>query len=180
MSQIRAATRYATALLGVAVERNELDAVAKDVDLLGRMISGSPDFAAFLRSPVINKERKKKALREVLAGKAGETVAAFCLLLASKDRESLLAEIVRQFHRLRDERLGILNATVRSAAELSAEQTARLGERIGAITGKKVRLSIERDPSLIGGFTVQYEDTVWDASVSRQLELMRAALVGGA
>jgi F0F1-type ATP synthase delta subunit len=43
-----------------------------------------------------------------------------------------------------------------------------------------VRLSVERDPSLVGGFTVQYEDTVWDASVRRQLELLRDRLVGGA
>jgi F-type H+-transporting ATPase subunit delta len=180
MRHIRASTRYATALLAVAVERNELDAVAKDVDFLERTISGSPDFAAFLRSPVINKEMKKKALREVLSGRTGETFSSFCLLLAAKDRESLLPEIVRQFHRLRDERLGILNVTARSAAEFSPEQKARLGEQIGRVTGKKAVLTVERDASLIGGFTVQYEDTVWDASVRRQLELMRARLVGGA
>jgi F-type H+-transporting ATPase subunit delta len=180
MSQIRAATRYATALLGVAVERNELDAVAGDVGFLDRAIAGSPDLSAFLRSPVINKEKKKKALREILSGRTGETMLAFVLLLASKDRESLLPEILRQFHRLRDERLGILDASARSAAEFTDEQKARLGEKIGKVTGKKVRLTVERDPSLIGGFTVQYEDTVWDASVRRQLELLRIRLVTGA
>jgi F-type H+-transporting ATPase subunit delta len=180
MSQIRAATRYAAALLGVAVERNELDAVANDVDFLGRTISASPDFAAFLRSPVISKEKKKKALRELLSGRTGETVAAFVLLLATKDREALLAEIVRQFRRLRDERLGIMDVTAHSATGFSPEQEARLGEQLGKATGKKVRLTIELDPSLIGGFTVRFEDTVWDASVRRQLELMRERLVGGA
>jgi len=179
MTHNRAATRYAAALLGVAVERNELDAVAKDVDVLVQTIAGSPDFATFLRSPVISKEKKKKALREVLAGRTGETVAAFCLLLASKAREMLLPQILREFLKLRDERLGIMNVTARSAAEFSPEQKARLGERIGAATGKKVRLNVERDPSLIGGFTVQYEDTVWDASVSRQLELLGKRLVSG-
>jgi F-type H+-transporting ATPase subunit delta len=179
MHHSRAAIRYATALIGVAVDRNELDAVAADVGSLERTIAGSPDFAAFLRSPVINKERKRKALREILAGRTGETLAAFCILLASKARESLLPEILGQFLRLRDERLGIMNVTARSAAEFSPEQQARLGERIGAVTGKKVRLKVERDPALIGGFTVQYEDTVWDSSVKRQLELLRERLVAG-
>jgi F-type H+-transporting ATPase subunit delta len=179
MTHSRASIRYAAALLGIAVERNELDAVAGDVVSLERTISGSPDFGAFLRSPVISKERKKKALREILAGRTGGTVAAFCLLLASKARETLLPEILRQFLRLRDDRLGIIKATARSAAEFSPEQQARLSERIGAVTGKKVRLTVERDPSLIGGFTVQYEDTVWDASVRRQLELLRERLVAG-
>ena len=57
---------------------------------------------------------------------------------------------------------------------------AALAGQIGRVTGKKAVLTVERDASLIGGFTVQYEDTVWDASVRRQLELMRARLVGGA
>jgi F-type H+-transporting ATPase subunit delta len=179
MSQTRAAIRYATALLGVAVERSELDAVAIDVDFLGRSIQASPDLAVFLRSPVINKSRKAKALRELLSGRTGETVAAFVLLLASKGREPLLAEIIRQFRRLKDERLGILNVTARSAAEFSPEQKADLGAQIGKTTGKKVLLTVERDPSLIGGFTVQFEDTVWDASVRRQLELLRVRLVTG-
>ena len=136
MSSIRTASRYALALLGVAVERNELEAVGRDVDYLERMISRVPEFAQFLRSPVINKEKKKRALRELLAGKTGDTVAAFVLLLASKDRESLLAEIVRQFHRLRDEQLGVLNVTARSAAAFSPEQAKTLGDRIGKSTGE--------------------------------------------
>ena len=179
MSNIRASTRYASALLGVAVERNELEAVGKDVGFLEGLISGVPEFALFLRSPVITKEKKKRVLRELLAGKTGETVGAFVLLLASKDRESLLEEIIRQFHRLRDERLGILNVTARAASDFTPEQENRLGGQIGKATGKTVRLKVERDPSLIGGFTVQYEDTVWDASVRRQLELLRERLIGG-
>ncbi len=179
MSNVRAATRYATALLGVALERNEMEAVGKDVDYLQGLVSGVPGFAQFLRSPVINKEKKKRTLRELLAGKTGETVSAFVLLLASKDRESILGEIVRQFHRLRDERLGILNVTARSAVAFSPEQEKNLGDQIGKSTGKSVRLKVERDPALIGGFTVQYEDTVWDASVRRQLELLRERLIGG-
>lgn len=178
MSNIRASTRYASALLGVAVERNELEAVAGDVDFLGRLIAGVPDFGNFLRSPVINKEKKKKALHDILAGNTGGTVAAFVLLLASKGRESLLGEIVAQFNRLRDEKLGILAVTARSAAALSPEQRKTLSDRIGSVTGKSVRLEVGIDPSLIGGFTVQYEDTVWDASVSRQLELLRDRLAG--
>lgn len=178
MSNVRAATRYATALLGVATERNETEAVGRDVEFLESLIAGVPEFALFLRSPVISKERKKSTLREVLAGKTGETTTAFVLLLASKDRESILGEILGQFRRLRDEQLGLLRVTARAAAEISEEQRRILGERIGNVTGKTVRLSVERDPSLIGGIAVQYEDTVWDASVRRQLELLRERLAG--
>jgi F-type H+-transporting ATPase subunit delta len=180
MAGSRASTRYAAALLGVAEERNELGEISKDTDFLAGLIAGVPEFALFLRSPVVSAERKKKAIREIIAGRTGATAGAFVMLLVAKGRESLLPEIIREFNRLKDERLGIVTVKARSAAEFTQDQRRRLGERIGAATGKKVRLEIERDESLIGGFTVQYEDTVWDASVRRQLELLRDRLAAGA
>ena len=181
MGPSRAAARYALALLGTAEDRKELETVANDVETLGRMIAASADFALFLRSPVISTERKRSVLREILGGgRVGAAMQAFVLLLAQKDRESLLPEILVEFRRLRDERLGILHVRARSAADFTAEQKTRISERLGASTGKKVQLTVERDPSLIGGFTIQYEDTVWDASVRRQLEVLRERLTGGA
>jgi len=178
MSNVRAATRYATALLGVAGERRDLEAVGKDLSFLEELITKVPDFALFLKSPVVSKERKKKALTEILAGKTGETVTAFVLLLATKGREDLLPAIISQFHRLRDEKLGILNARAKSAMDFSAEQEKNLVARLEQSTGKKVRLTVGSDPALVGGFTVQYEDTVWDASVKRQLERLGELLAG--
>jgi len=178
MGNIRAATRYATALLGVAVERNELDAVAGDVSFLGELIGKVPDFALFLKSPVVSKERKRKALKEVLAGKTGNTVMAFVLLLAAKDREALLPPIISEFQRLRDLKMGILNVSARAASKFSPDQEKRLIDQLERSTGKKVRLNVGQDRSLVAGFTVKYEDTVWDASVKRQLELLGDRLAG--
>ena len=180
MAGSRASTRYASALLGVALERNEIDAVTADVGYLGDLITRVPGFALFLKSPVIPTGRKKNALREIVAGKTGATVGAFVMLLASKGREPLLEGVVAEFRRLKDARLGVIGVKARSASEFTPDQRRRLGERIEAATGKKVRLEIELDRSLIGGFTVQYEDTVWDASVRRQLELLGERLASGA
>jgi F-type H+-transporting ATPase subunit delta len=178
MSNVRAATRYATALLGVAAERRELEAVGKDVSFLERLIADVPEFALFLKSPVVSKERKKKVLTEVLSGNIGETVRMFVLLLAAKDREGILPEIIAQYYRLSDERSGVVNATANAASKFSPEQEQQLTQQLEQATGKKVRLKVGRDPSLVGGFTVQVQDTVWDASVKRQLELLGDLLAG--
>jgi len=178
MSNVRAATRYATALLGVAAERNETEQVGKDVAALEQLIAAVPEFALFLKSPVVSKERKSAALNEILTGRTGNTVRNFVLLLASKDREDLLPAIIGQFIRLRDERMGVVNASAKAASDFSAEQKADLTARIEKSTGRKVRLTVGRDPALIAGFTVQVEDTVWDASVKRQLERLGEMLAG--
>jgi len=178
MSNVRAATRYATALLGAAAERKEMEAVGKDISFLEQLTTKVPDFALFLKSPVVSKDRKKKVLSEVIGRNTGDTVRAFVLLLASKGRESLLPEIISQFYRLRDERTGVLNASATAVADFSPEQEKNLIGQLEKSTGKKVRLNTSRDASLLGGFTVQYEDTVWDASVKRQLEVLGEKLAG--
>lgn len=173
MSQVRAAHRYALAILSVAEESKQLEPVGRDFEYLDSLLKQSREFASFTQSPVINKEKKKAVLREVLAGKVSDLTLKFLMLLASREREGLIAEIIQQFVRLRDERLGIIKATVRSAVPLTQQQQQQLGKRLEESTGKKIRLSLLEDPSLRGGFTVQYDDTVWDASVRRQLELLR-------
>jgi F-type H+-transporting ATPase subunit delta len=179
MSDIRAGYRYATAILGVAVETNSLDAVHRDFQSMEKVIAGSPEFRAFLKSPVINAEKKKKVLSEIFGRIVSELTSKFILLLASKGRENLLPEIVRQFYRLRDERLGILNVTARSAVPLSKAQEEDLTGRIEKATKKKIRLSTFIDPDLKGGFMVQHDDTVWDASVRHQLDVLRDRLTQG-
>lgn len=50
---------------------------------------------------------------------------------------------------------------------------SRLRELIGKETGCELLLETKVDPSLIGGFVFEVEDTVLDASVSRQLDIIR-------
>jgi F-type H+-transporting ATPase subunit delta len=178
MSNVRAASRYAAALLGVSDERGEMETVGRDISFLEELITKVPDFALFLKSPVVSKERKRQALTQIIGGKTGETVGTFVLLLASKRREALLPDIISEFHRLRDVKTGVLNASAKSAAPFSPGQEKNLTGQLEKATGKRVRLKVSRDPALVGGFTVQYEDTVWDASVKRQLELLGETLAG--
>ena len=179
MSEFRAAYRYALALLGVAEEMKKLDDVSRDLASIEKLIKDSREFFLFLKSPVVNSEKKKRTLTEILEGRMSDVTMKFVLLLASKGREALLPEITQQFNRLRDERLGILHVTTRTAVAFKPEQEKQLISQIEAATKKKVRLSYVVDPSLKGGFMVQHDDTVWDASVRHQLEVLRERFVEG-
>lgn len=173
MSEFRAAHRYATALLGVAGERNLLEPVGKDLEGINSLIKQSTDFALFLKSPVVNTEKKKSVLSKIFAGKIEDLTLKFILLLASKGREGLLPAIIDRFSRLRDDRMGVIRASVRSAIPLGEAQQKELTRQLEQSTAKKVRLSLHTDPTLRGGFTVQYDDTVWDASIRHQLERLK-------
>jgi F-type H+-transporting ATPase subunit delta len=175
MASHRAAVRYASALLGAASEQNSLDAIDRDLGQIEAVIRSSPQFGVFLRSPVVNKESKRKVFAALFPSLAKPT-ASFISLLTSKDREGLLPEIIEQFKRLRDAKMGIVRAKARSAVALGPDQRLQLERRLGEATGKKVSVEYATDPALIGGFTVQFGDTVLDASVRRQLELLSERL----
>ncbi|HZY10506.1 MAG TPA: ATP synthase F1 subunit delta [Bacteroidota bacterium] len=177
MSNFRAASRYATAVLAIAQELNKLDEVSKDFEYIERLIRDVREFSLFLKSPVIKTEKKKRLLSELFQGKLSDITFKFVTLLASKDREGILPDIIQQFYRLRDKRLGILNVKVRTAVQFLSGQEEQLMGQLERVLKKKIRVNYVKDSSLKGGFTVQYDDTVWDASVNHQLDMLRQKLV---
>ena len=179
MSNIRAGYRYANAIIGVAAETKAIDAVQKDFQMMDAIIRDSADFRAFLKSPVINAEKKKKVLTEIFSKAVSELTMKFIILLASKGREDVLPEIIRQYSRLRDERLGILDVKLEAVVPLTKTQEQEITGRLEKSSKKKVRLTTVLNPSLKGGFTVQAEDRVWDASVRHELEALKERLIQG-
>jgi F-type H+-transporting ATPase subunit delta len=178
MHEMRAAYRYALALFGVAEDLKKLDEVTNDFKYLESLIAVR-EFYLFLKSPVIKTEKKKQTLRNILHGKVSDVTMKFVLLLTSKDREALLPDIIPQFFALQDKRLGILRVTARTTVKFTQEQEQQLIRQLERVTKKQVRLTLVLDPSLHGGFMVQHEDTVWDASVRRQLERFNQRLIEG-
>jgi F-type H+-transporting ATPase subunit delta len=165
--------------MGVADERKDLDQVGADCEQLARLIGASREFRLFLESPVVNALKKRKILEELLAARVGRTMLAFVYFLASRGREGLLSPVIAEFSRLRDERMGIINATASVAVPFTPAEEQRLSGLLERVTRKKVRMTYVVDPSLRAGFTVQVADTVWDASVRHELERLRLRFAAG-
>ena len=180
MKRTRAARRYAVALMAVAEERNAVDRIAADLELLDSTVRVSRDLRVLIASPVVSPARKKGAFRALFAERVSKETITFLELLVAKEREMLLPEIAEHYGRLRDEKEGIVTVDVTSAAELAPPQEQKLREKLEQYTGKKVRIRAAVDRSLKGGLRVQIGDTVLDASVRRQLELLRAKFLAGA
>lgn len=179
MAESRAAYRYALAILQTAEEHNAVERVSRDFGLIEELIKNSHEFLLFLRSPVVNTQKKKSILTNVFKNRLSEITFKFILLLATKNRETIVPEIIQQFYRLRDERQGIENVSVRSAVTLTKEQGKKLVIRLEQVTKKKVRIHEVVQKRLKGGLAVQIGDTVWDGSVAHQLEILRVRFMKG-
>ena len=84
-----------------------------------------------------------------------------------------LFRIRREYDRLWDEDNKLLPVTITSAVELDEKVVKQIGDRIGEQTGRKVELSSNVDPDVLGGLVVRVGNTVLDASIRHRLEQLR-------
>jgi F-type H+-transporting ATPase subunit delta len=177
MSAIKLASRYAKSLLNFAIEKGKLDEVYKDQLYLQKVLKVSRDFDMLLSSPLINADRKVKALQAVLGGKANELTMLFLQLLVKKSREVYLKEMVDSFIRQYDEYKHITQVKITSAAPLDKNEIDKLLSNLKQQAKLEViNLTTAVDESLIGGFVLQYGDKEYDASISRRISIAKKGL----
>ena len=177
MSTLIASRRYASALLSAAEEGNFLDTIVAELQVIKEVLEHSRDLVHALRSPLVKGDKKIHILEEVFRGSVGEKMFLFLKLVARKKRAGLLPEIIDEFQILLDEKRGIINVDVTSAVQLSEEQTDELVTRLAAFTGKKIRARMAVNEQFIGGVAVKIGDTIYDGSISHQLQVLRQTLV---
>lgn len=179
MRNVRVARRYAVALMQTAAHQRNIDGIAKDLNLVGTLLRESREFRLFVASPVISAAKKRAVFDAVLEPRVGKETLRFIHLLISKSREGILPDMIIEFRELQDELAGIRNVEVRTVLDLNYAQEKELRSRLEQMIGKKVRLHPVIDKTLKGGLVVRVGDTVFDASVSHQLERMRALFAEG-
>ncbi|HTY37578.1 MAG TPA: ATP synthase F1 subunit delta [Bacteroidota bacterium] len=179
MSAYRVARRYAEAALELAEDQKKGERLAGDLEIVLTAMKESRDFRTFLKSPVVPKEKKRAVIAAAFKSRVSAFTFGFLNLILDKGREEVLGDIIQEFFRLRDERLGIVTLEVRAATELSKNQQQKILKRFEEITQKKVRVAFSIDKELKGGFIARVGDTVYDGSVHRQLQLLRERFAEG-
>lgn len=179
MTQSPVARRYAQALYEEAQQHGRVEAVDQDMDLIRETLDGSRELVLFFESPILTREKKETVVQELFEGHVQPTTLHFIRLLVEKKREDLLPSVVRAYRALRDAEQGIVEAKARTAHPLSDAEQKALTQALEKLTGKRIRLQVEQDATLIGGVVVRVGDTVYDGSVRHKLASLRERLEQG-
>ena len=179
MRDIRVAKPYARALYDAALEQNVLADIITDIDKLRELIEGSEEFAQLISSPVLSPQFKSETFEQIFTDATHPLTINFLKLLALKQRERYLTAMMDVFSAIVDEAAGRLVAQVTTAVPLTSEHAEQLTQLLGAYSGKQVRLENIIDAEIQGGFIVQLDDTVFDASVATQLQRLKQQLAQG-
>ena len=169
MNQGIIASRYATALLKLVEETGSGEAVVKQAESFAKALAtkSKPGRVAdaLLSLPDLEPDLRKLTELMVKNGRAD------CIKLAFNSFVSLYYKskgIVRG-------RLVLPSPADSSQAFMDLE--TKLKELISSRTGQKLQLTTEVDESIIGGFVLEVEDHLLDASVSHQLELIKRQFI---
>ena len=177
--EVGLAGRYATAVYELASETNSVDALENDLLALRAMMNESADLTRLVRAPVFSQEVQAKALRALLVRMgAAKITTQFVLLLTSKRRLFILADVIRAFERIVARARGEIQAQVVSARALSTGETADLKAALKSRLGREPRLETKVDPSLLGGLVVKVGSRMIDSSLRTKLLGLRAAMRG--
>jgi F-type H+-transporting ATPase subunit delta len=173
------AGRYALALLDLADEQNQLDAVAEDLRGLSAAIAESEDLRRLIRSPLYTRDQQSRAMTAIL-DQAGtvEMTRRFVLLVARNRRLFALDRMIAAYLAELARRRGEITAQVTSATALDDEQHRALVETLRNEVGAKVQVEVDVDPSLIGGLIVRVGSRMIDNSLRSKLQRLQLAMKG--
>ncbi|MFI4860792.1 MAG: ATP synthase F1 subunit delta [Phycisphaerales bacterium JB063] len=173
---------YAEALLDLARESGEQDAIAQEVSDLLPLVEPGSDLHRLVTNPVISAEERSKIVSRVFEGKVSDLLVRFLKVVADKDRLGSLHAILSGYLLAMAESGGKITVDAYVATPMDEATASRVAQRIGESMGKEVALLQHVDDSLIGGLKIKVGDKLIDASVASQLRVMKNKMIeaGGA
>ena len=162
---------YAQALFELALEKNELDAVAAEYDTFMRSFEQLEEVQLALRSPKMRHADYSEVLEKMVGAKPSRIFRNFVGLLREKRRFGEMPNIHEAFRDLRDERAGRVRCRVTVAGDSDPELLAMVKEFVQkrAKNQEQIHVEVKSDPAVLGGAVIRVGDKVLDASLRTQL-----------
>jgi F-type H+-transporting ATPase subunit delta len=163
---------YARSLFEVAKDQDKLDLVRDQLGAFADALHETRDLQVFFFSPYFSTAEKEDGLDRVVSD-ADPVILNFLKLLIEKHRMPVVFRIRASYDALWEDENRLLPVQITSAVELDKEIVSQLGDRIAEQTDRKVDISADVDPDILGGIVVRVGNSVLDASVRNRLDQLR-------
>jgi F-type H+-transporting ATPase subunit delta len=171
------AKRYARAFFEIAAEEKQLELFYNEIASVSTIITQNKSLREFLANPVFEQAGKKDIVEKIIGKlKLSPMTTNFLKLLVDKNRIEVLPDIEAYYRQLMDEALKKVRVNLKTAFPLSREMQDYISASLEKVTGKKVEITVEKDPALLGGIVIGVGDTLYDGSIKNQLNNMRNLL----
>lgn len=167
---------YGGALYSLCKEENLCQDVLQQIRVLENAFSETPDYLRLLSAPNVPLQERCQILETCFRDQVHLYVLNFLKILTEKGLARHFGACVTAFTELYNQDHNILPVTAITAVALTQEQSARLTEKLSAITGKHAQLTNRIDPDCVGGVLLDYDGKRVDGSVASRLAAVRDLL----
>lgn len=169
--------RYAKALLALTKQKGVHSRALVELQALAQALFSDPSVKSYFANPMISSDKKVASVKAALSGKGvSEEVLNTLVLLGEKNRLNILDQVALALQDLMDAEDGLTRGVVRSAQPLSAEAQKDVEQKINKILNKKIVLTYEQDPKLLGGVIAQVGGWTFDDSIDTHLKKLNEEL----
>lgn len=174
------ATRYARALFDVSRASGDPEQTDRDLTAFQNLLAGHEVLNSALLNPAISAPRKR-AVVEALLERTETTaiVRRLLLMLAERDRLTLLDDLIEVYRDLLMDHLGVVRARITTAEPLDADRVQSITTTLARATGREVLVETAVDDTLVGGMVTQIGSTVFDGSLAHHLGRLRQRFMTG-
>jgi len=164
---------YAEALFNSS--QNDLEGTLQWLDSLAA-VAANEQLLQFASNPNVADQQVYDLLVDVARVQLPDAGRNFLSTVIESGRVAALPEVASQFRSMKNSQSGSSDAIVYSAFPISDFDLGRVSVALEKRFGRKLNVSVQEDPSLIGGIRVVVGDEVLDTSVRARLEQMKVAL----
>jgi len=161
--------RYARALLKSATELKVEEKVYADMIMLAACYVEVADLRATIENPMLQRSEKVRLLTTALGPDANELSKRFIELVLKEGREKVLQFMANSYITFYREQKNIIRGKLTTAAAVSEATEQKMKQMVESRTQGTVEFNTEVDPSIIGGFILEYDTYRMDASVKTRL-----------
>ncbi|GFH39692.1 F0F1 ATP synthase subunit delta [Pseudolactococcus insecticola] len=170
------AQKYSKALLEVAQERNQLDAVLQEVANFDQVIQSS-NLSTFF-SDVAYSDDKKIAVAKNLEDVSSDIFKNFLKTVELNKRLSLLPVILKEVRNQADQLFKISDVVVTSAVALNDTQLNQVEKKVKSkFDLNEVTLTNTIDDKILGGVIINARGKIIDASIKSQLNKIAKTII---
>ncbi len=170
------AQTYGEALYELCRDEKLDGSVLTELQTAGAIFRENPDFVRLLSLPSLPKAERCGLLDESFGGKVHPYLLNFMKLCVENGVIRELSGCERAYRSRYNEDNGILEVTAVTAVPLSKELETKLRNKLTAVTGKTVDMTVRVDKSIIGGVRLEMNGRRYDGSVRSRLDTLQKSL----
>ena len=168
---------YSDVMFELAQEAGLIDQVSDDLEAVGGILQGEPEFLSLLTLSEIKPDEKSQMIRRVFKDRVNSLTLDFLCVLAKRNRMNFLHGIGQRYQTLSDEHKQLHRIEVTLAKKPGDTELERLRLDIREAMDAEIKLSVTVDPEIIGGIVIRKGDLLIDNSVRTILDRTVNAVV---